>query len=225
MKRKAEIQIVKKGTGKKANTTAVVAVRPKPAYNPAFQKVLTGPELKNVDLAYAQAITISSGQWVAASVNNHLTAISQGVSDVQRIGRKVTLKSLLVNWSWGGSNITGGAQLRVLILYDKQTDGQFPAVNEVVEQNDFHSPLDLARQDRFILLGSFLTPPVSAQNNLNVSGRFYKKMNLPMLFSGAGGTIGDIVSGSIFMMCAQQDGVTGGTPQFQYYARVRFTDE
>jgi len=191
----------------------------------AFQKNTIGPgsEKKNADLAGSIAIGTGSSTWIAPATANVVNLISQGAADNQRVGRKIQMTSFQMRWSFGPLT-TGGSPLRVLVVYDKQTNTSLPGTIEVLEQDDFHSPMSLAHADRYVILQSFITDPISLGNNLVVAGECYKKMGLEAVYSGSTAVIGSVITGSVFIMVCQQGGILTGSPIFKYYARIRYTD-
>jgi len=57
------------------------------------------------------------------------------------------MKSVLFRFYFNKGNTD---VFRLLILYDKQTNGALPATGDVVNTTDFHAPLNLANSDRFV---------------------------------------------------------------------------
>lgn len=190
----------------------------------AFQRNTVGlsTEKKNSDLSGSISVPISSN-WVAPAASNTINLIAQGTADNQRIGRKITMTSFQMRWSFGPLT-TGGSPLRVLVVYDKQSNSALPATIEVLEQDDFHSPMSLGHADRYVILQSFITEPISLGNNLIVAGECYKKMGLDTMYGGTTAAITSVNTGSVFIMVCQQGGILTGTPLFKYYARIRYLD-
>jgi len=89
----------------------------------------------------------------------------------------------------------------------------------------FNQLNNLSNRDRFVTICDEMVAPISVQGNYMVSGTIYKTLNLETMFNaGSAGTIGDITSGSLYMIVAQggQIGVTA--PTFLARTRVRYTD-
>jgi len=217
MKRRAEIQIVKKNADKKPNLQR----RPSLIFQPP--KGL-GLELKNVDLANAFTPT-GTAAWSTPAAANTINLIAQGAGDGQRVGRKIMMKSFQMRWTWGlAATTTGGSPLRVLVIFDRQSNGALPATLDVLEQDDINSPMELGHNERFVVISSFYTEPISVQNNFSVAGEVYKKINLEATYNGAAGTIAQVITGAVFIMIAQTGAAGTVVPTFRYYARIRYTD-
>lgn len=185
-----------------------------------------GPELKNLDQnVNGLAVTFSNPTFTTPGITE-INVASQGTTAETRIGRKIVCKSLLFRWSWSlGATSTGGSPLRILVIYDKQTNAAVPAITQVLALNDYLSPMNLANSERFVILKNLVTEPVSLQNNFSISGSFFIPMALETVFNDTNaGTIGDIQTGAIFFMVAQDSELGTGNGVFSYNSRIRFED-
>lgn len=184
-----------------------------------------GPEKKEkVGALNGTAGAFGATTFTAATL---LNALQQGATAVTREGRKVDLKSLYVRYSVAlSATSTGGSPVRILIVYDKQTNGATPAITDVLLANDFHSPNNLNNADRFITLVDEITDVVSVNNNFSVSGAIYRKLGLETVFKDTSvGDVTDIISGGIFAFLAQNSAVGVANIQCISLTRVRFTDQ
>jgi len=185
----------------------------------------TGPELKFVDTSQ-NAVGTLNDNFSAPGATNLLNGIATGSDASTRIGRKVILKSVYVRYTFQlGATSTGGAPHRILIVYDKQANATAPAVSDILVSSAFNQLNNLSNRDRFVTICDEMVAPISVQGNYMVSGTIYKTLNLETMFNaGSAGTIGDITSGSLYMIVAQggQIGVTA--PTFLARTRVRYTD-
>lgn len=83
----------------------------------------------------------------------------------------------------------------------------------------------LSNTDRFTVLRSFITEPISAQNNNSVSGHEYIKMDLETIYNDTdGGTIADVQTGAIYIIAAQSGNILTQPPTFTFISRIRFDD-
>ena len=155
-----------------------------------------------------------------------LNGITTGATATTRIGRKINLKSLYLRYTVGlTASSTGGCQFRILVVYDKQTNGNTATITDILLSDDFKAPNNLSYRDRFVDLVDEVTDPVSVQNNYQLAGIIYRKINLEQMFNaGTAGDITDITTGSILVFCAQSGGVGTGAPLFDFTSRIRFTD-
>lgn len=181
--------------------------------NPPFKK--TPIEKKNVDITGSIGV-VSGGLW---SEVDCLNVLPQGTSGGERIGRKIQLRSLLIRWNVSLNAIA--TAVRILVVYDKQGDSAIaPTIPSILATNNFNSPMAMGQSERFIVLADEI-------NNCQVSdgyraGQMYRKINLPEHFLNAGGTIADISSGGIYIMCCALNAPTGAG--IGYYSRIRYTD-
>lgn len=183
-----------------------------------FQRT-SGIEKKNIDDSSGKWTT-GVGTWTISVLND----VAQGTSATTRIGRKILMKSLLVQ---GYLTNTFGVG-RILIIYDKQANGNVPIATDVLTSNTIAAVMNLDNRDCFIVVADIY--PFSEEENLANPGlagspthysRFIK-MNLETIYSGNAGTIADITSGSLIMMTNCGGGTVAGETGIQ---RIRFVDE
>lgn len=182
-----------------------------------------GGELKYIDTSIAQNVTFGVATFTAPQL---LNGVIQGSDATNRIGRKINLKSIYVRGTWwAGPTSTSGAPLRVIIFYDKQANAAAPAATDLLLASDFTSPNNLNNRDRFVVIADQVLSTISNTGDPTTTMECYKKINLETLFnSGNAGTIGDITSGSLWIMFAQSGQLGTANGQFVYRARVRFDD-
>lgn len=184
----------------------------------AFQKS-SGIERKNIDDTtpkWATGVTT----WTITCIND----VAQGTSAITSIGRKILMKSILLQAVLTNSNGFG----RLLIVYDRQTNGAAPAATDVLTSNTMMAAQNLDNRDRFIILADIYPWEQSeniANGNINGSPGGYKrfiKCNLETIYGSNLGTVADIQSGGLFIMTNCNGGTIAGETGLQ---RVRFVDE
>ena len=183
----------------------------------AFQKS-SGIERKNIDDSSAKWTTAVT-TWTISVLND----VAQGSSAITRIGRKILMKSILVQGSLTNSNAFG----RILIVYDRQPNGALPAATDVLTSNTMMAVQNLDNRDRFIILADIFpyAQDESLAGEINGAPMCYKryiKCNLETVYGGNAGTIADINSGSIIMMTNCNGGTVANESGIQ---RIRFVDE
>ena len=121
---------------------------------------------------------------------------------------------------------TLGSPVRIIVFYDKQANAQAPAVTDVLLADAFPSPNNLSNRDRFVVLADIVTEPIGVATGVYVANfEIYKKLNLETMFNaGTAGTIGDITSGSVYIMAAQAGAIATAAPTFTFRSRIRYTD-
>lgn len=213
---------------KKANANRQNAVA-KPQKSLRFQvNTVHGPSPEKKEITNASNLIFlpTANTFVAIAATNLLNGVVQGTTAETRIGRKIRMRSLDIRWQLElQTTSVGGSPCRVLVVYDKQANAALPTVVQILNTNDFNSPMLLANSDRFTVLRSFITEPVSVSNNFSVAGHEFIPMDLETIYNDTNaGTIADIQTGSIFLLVAQTGQVTTAGPLFQYISRIRFDD-
>lgn len=183
-------------------------------------------ELKVVDVTAAGAVA-------AAGTVTLLNGISQGTDYNNRIGRKVIIKSLLFNLDLqpnATASIPIGDFVRVLVVYDCQTNSAAPVVSDILQGGTYNSPMNLTNRDRFkVLIDKRVSVGgVTYTAGAITSGMFmprtihvFKKMSMEMIFSGTGATVGSISTGGIFLILLDE---IGAIVNSNLYSRIRYQD-
>ncbi len=189
----------------------------------------TGGELKFHDVDLDDA-TVAAGAVVTDSINK----IAQGVSEVQRVGRKCTIRS--INWRFtlllspATASANTSDTLRVLLYLDKQANGATATNTDVLESASYLSFNNLANKGRFRTLMDRTYNINSAAGGgdgttedygpRDISDSFFKKVNIPIEFNAATGAITEIRSNNIGVILMSRAGVVGFASKF----RLRFSD-
>lgn len=133
-----------------------------------------------------------------------LNGLSQGSDNDNRLGRKIFMKYVEGIWKASSTLGSGVAQsCRILIVYDRQSNGAAPAITDVLTTNNSCALKDYDARDRFlILLDEFFDLPNFTGTEFKMqTGRFYRKIGMPTIFnSGNAGTVADIASGSLYLL-------------------------
>lgn len=194
----------------------------------AFRGRRVGPsqEWKFLDVQIDDALIAQAGT-VTPSVN----LIAQGVTESNRVGRKCSIRS--ISWRW---NLQMKSQavmsstsdsVRLIVYIDKQANGATAAVLDILETANFQSFNNLSNSGRFRVLydkmmntqqNAAIAGPVTNEQDLN--GTFHKALNLPIEFSGTGGTIDEIRSNNIGLLVISFGGFTSLVSKI----RIRFSD-
>lgn len=191
--------------------------------------VAKGPEYKFVDVdgvTSATSIPLSN-DWTTPGATFLLNGLVPGSLATQRIGRKVSIKTLYVRATvqLATTSVRGG-NIRMMVFYDKQANGTAPLVTDVLVDDSFYSPNNLSNRDRFVVLCDHVFEAIGTQADYQKSMVLHKKLNLETMFNaGTAGTIADITSGSIYIMFAQSGTIGTGNPTASWYSRIRYTDQ
>lgn len=164
---------------------------------------------------------------------------------VNRTGRHISMQSLKFRYDYQvalDANNVSPDYCRMLIVYDKQSNGVAPTWANVVSTvtaaaavtTSSRSPKSEINRDRFVILRDigWHSPIVGASGASRIdpaampmSGTMYIKLNgLPVAYNaGTAGTVADIVSGGLFVM-TQGLTAAGATAAWSvnYVARLYF---
>jgi len=163
---------------------------------------------------------------------NHMV---QGNDVNQRDGRQITMKSIdlrcFVSVSVGYT--------RLLLVYDKQTNGVAPDLDDVINQigaagdgylKGHIAPRQLNNRERFTILWDKLIASVTGeivQNSKDDPTNFpsyYKACSLSTTFGGNAGDVTDILTGGLFLLAFSNLDAGSNPPALMFNSRVRFYD-
>lgn len=162
-----------------------------------------------------------------------LNGVAQGSDFSNRIGRKFTNVAIQLEGLIGPQDTTSGpSKCRVMLIYDAQPNGALPAITDVLTASTSSAFMNLNNRDRFKVICDHqcvigyiqdtATQAVSTGEGVdNVS--VYKKINLETINDGTTAAIGDIQTGSLFLLTVGNQPAASGA-NFNGAARVRFVD-
>lgn len=179
-------------------------------------------ELKNIDTVFAP-IALGAG-----ATRNLLNGLQPGTSATSRLGRKIFMKSMQLRFHAEPVGTTVGVPtpIRVLIVFDTQTNALMPAVTDVVVSDNIYAHMNLQNGDRFkvILDKEFKLGTSAIGTDLIINWKKFRRLNLVTTFnSGNLADVTDIQTGSLIMLCWQL-GLTTTAPTSVMNSRIRFTD-
>lgn len=189
-----------------------------------------------------RGLLLSTGEFKSSDVVNTiqcnilsavqlLNGIARGDEINERTGRECVMKSIQIN---GHCYVTGSGidqVMRVLIVYDRQTNGTALTAAQVISAagtaNDVVTPRNLENRRRFkILYDRMFQLNASGEPGSSRVFKFYRRLNHPITFnSGDAGTVADITTGSLYAVVVgtAPAGVSAGTVLL--YSRVRYQDK
>lgn len=159
--------------------------------------------------------------------------IEQGTAENQRVGRKMTIKSIAIKLSLqtlADVNL-GFVHYTIVIVLDTQCNGAEATWNEIMENSSSHNTYrNLANSERFQILktwrGTLNANAVQGSGPYGIPQakdlKFYKKCNITIEFDSTAGLIGEVKSNNIQMFAIEPT----AAPQLiaQWHSRIRFTD-
>lgn len=171
-----------------------------------------------------------------------LNAMINGAELFQRVGRKTYMKSIHIRGAIQPNAVGNDAVGRIIVYYDSQPNAAAPVIANLIQDSNnaaattWQSGINLFNRQRFkilrdyqVLLGSVTNAAGNAElipdpikNSLNVEF-FIKLKGLESVYNGTnGGTIADITSGAIGLVCFGDANV--GSWDFKYGSRLRYYD-
>jgi len=161
----------------------------------------------------------------------------------QRVGRKITLKSLQIRGLLLPSDdTTADQQIRMLIVFDKQSNGAAPTWGDVIKSQNISGTtssthmdmVNLDNRDRFEIIrdrtwsitkrDTTATQAFSGSPTTICVNEFIKLGDRQTVYNaGTAGTVGDIQSGSLYFFMISNNANASGT-NFDVAFRTRFID-
>ena len=190
------------------------------------------PEKKFVDLALTSDPTVTG----AVSL---LSAVVQGDTESQRIGRKIIVTDILIKGHLklaGGANSATANRIRLAVVWDKQSNGASMTAGLVwntAGTADINSYRDLSHVGRFVILHDkvhTMMMPLSGNGTTDQSGDAMRDVHIsikcciPIEFD-ASATTGAITTqqvNSLHFVAFEE--ATGPTTELQLNSRLRYVD-
>ncbi len=197
----------------------------------------SGPELKFFDGTMTDVVVASGG----VIPLNCMIIIDQGVSEQQRIGRKIVLRSIMMRYDISlpeqdaAATPPPGDTLRILIVHDKQCNGTTATVigdggplftndintfNNLNNKSRFRTLMDRTHNLNYVTLASDGAGLVSSAE-VQEHHTWFKKINIPLEYSGATGALTEVRSNNLFCVIMGERSHAGFDARF----RLRFSDE
>lgn len=210
----------------------------------AIMRSRRGEEVKSVDVLKTITSFDDAGAFVL------LNGIVEGSSYYQRIGRRIRMKSVLVegNIIIDGTVSTVADYLRIILVYDRQPNGSTPVLSDLLlDQNQAGSTearsisgLNYNNMSRFRILrdwqcgtpdsttASAAPEAVSVMQNQTVSTQrisFYVDLRgLETSYQLTTGVIGAISTGALYIFTCGANAAASSPYSFNFKSRVRYFD-
>jgi len=160
-----------------------------------------------------------------------LNEVQQGATSFNRIGAKILIKSVDFRTTLfhGGSGPTA-QYARLMLVWDKQPNGAFPAFADILSDNISTAPalssgLNMANKDRFTILRNQTFACDVAGSSGAQEVKWFVKTRIETMYKANTGAIGDITTGAIYFVA-----VSGGSGAVNYItlqhtqSRIRYYD-
>lgn len=168
-----------------------------------------------------------------ANINNAihfelLNGMGMGTSASTRIGRQVILRSVQVRGAIQVTLTTGiRQQIRVMLVYDRQSNGVTAGITDVLNASDVASMKNLSNKRRFkVMMDKFILLSAADLAGEQQVLDFYRRLRHPVMFNdGNAGDISDIESGALYLIMFGEV-ASGATDANMYFScRVRYTED
>lgn len=243
-------RIVKASQAVKAARATLLAARRNTAmYGGGGFNVMSKPipfyrqsELKCVDTPTTNALCSTTAVFTAVNIP------VQGAAVYNRVGNEIEMKSLhLIGQFDPTANSNASSEyLRIMVVYDRQTNGAFPTIADLLTSYDqagatYSTVLDHLNPNNFdrfkvlcdirlpISLDASTAPAAKSQfthdynNEFNVN-RFINLRGMGTKYKASAGAVGDIASGGLYVVVYGDTAAATAAYTFQFTARLRFVD-
>lgn len=225
----------KKKTSKKTSRKSSYARLPSRQANALTWVQEYGPERKWINASGTSYTVPDQSQFDTFHLMN---GCQQGTGPQNRVGVKCLFKSLDFRYTYypgvASGATTPNSQVRIVILFDKSTNGALPLLADVWQSaggglakfNDLKNTNTVP--ERFICIADVLSPISSGVDDSDrmapVSGHFFRKLNLQTIFRSAGLTVEDINQGSMVITFANNADVAGQQGVLNFAYNLQYTD-
>jgi len=174
----------------------------------ALRNIVRPPEVKHKASENVNWMDNSGTSWLL------LNGIAVGATSTTRIGRRIRMIGIHIQLHVYPSDYTTREGLRgvFFLVYDRQTNGAAPTMAQLLDTSITYksqAPVNPDYTDRFTVLARrvFQSQPVFYDNANGLvayaspqhfSEDFYKKLDLPVQYSGDGATVASIATGSLY---------------------------
>jgi len=193
-------------------------------------------EINFLDTAVLGAI-VSTTVSVASNTIQLLNGMAQGTTASTRLGRRIRIMSIQLRGRIFSAATTTVSKAAVCVVYDKQANAADPAWQDVWDNSTAlgaNSPFamrNLSNADRFVVLwreefdvlGNVTATAITDKGTHVID--HYRRCNLETHYNaGSAGTIGDIQTGSLYVMACSNVATGTAAPLLDLTTRIRFSD-
>lgn len=183
-----------------------------------------------IEKKYFETAIVSTTDMSAGIIVPSLNLVPQGTTDKTRIGNKINVVNLNMNFHFSQDDQTtlffGNGPLRMIVYHDKQANGAAAVVTDILTTASILSFRNMDQVERFTILSDKLlnSPEVTANvahtSNSVMYKRWAKKMNIPIHFSSTTGAITELKSSNIGVLLIAAVSTTNWTAN----CRIKYLD-
>lgn len=153
-----------------------------------------------------------------------MNGIAKGDGVSERIGRKVTVRSIQLRGYLATNTVTATMDVvRVIIFVDRQVNAVAPTVAEVLQTATFEQFRNLENRARFRILFSKAYAVGNQYCQSYVPIDWYKKISIPTIYSGTGATSASITTNGLYILLICEEATNPSRHSLRW--RVRYTDD
>jgi len=206
-----------------------------PAYNTGTRGELKSWDTENGDwpLGIVQDVAGNGANSLAAGLTC-LNIITQGSAVNERVGNKINMTSIRArfNIAPGALPLATDNSVRYMVVYDRQTNGAWPAIADILRTNGAGNPqhftgVNIANRDRFAILREGTVDVDIGKSHVSTVD-LYIKCHLQTQYKAStvgNATIGDIATGAVyFIVFSMLIGGPNHPTIYNFASRVRYVD-
>lgn len=161
-----------------------------------------------------------------ASAGVLLNPIAQGTTPSTRIGRRLKMTSLFLRWYVTlAPTTTGATPVRLIIVYDSQSNGAAPGITDILLTDEITSPNNLSNSRRFKILVDEQRECIGTAGPQSFMSERYVKMDKMVEYNtDAGATVAAITSGAVYAFVYQAGSLATANATGVFYSRIRYVD-
>lgn len=193
------------------------------------------------ELKYLRGNIAAHTVLAAGEIHPSLNLVKQGTTNIQRVGRNITVREISLRWVYNLPGVEKSASsppnglrpdiFRLIVYVDKQANGAAPAVLDIVDVADFTTMYNIQNESRFIFLLdeywglNYGQMTSETDDTFSVlfevkAGDWTRKVNVPITFNDTAGVLTEVTSNNIGMLWFSQY----QTIVVQIEHKIRYTD-
>jgi len=158
-----------------------------------------------------------------------INGVAAGTGRANRIGDVMTMTKIMIKFCAKATATSLNNCYRFIILFDKQANKALPTLDDIYNGGAPHNPrnfMELDARKRFLTVWNSKSFAVGANtnDNDNRSGEFFCDCRAETVWTGGGGTIASLVSGSLILVTISDAPIVASAATVSFEIRLRFED-
>jgi len=153
-----------------------------------------------------------------------MTLIAVGDTDTTRTGNKILAKDITIRGRFERQSAATwtSAQIRLMLIVDKEYDGATPTVANILQTTGPNSPMNQDYSKRFVVLST--RTYTLYENKPVVEWKMYKKLPFHIDYDGTAATAADCKENQVLLVAISNIGTASNPPEITYYSRFKWYD-